>query len=248
LIAKIEEYDMKKVGDGLAAGNASWNFKGEVAQGFDAHVSKSVPLYYEGHQLIANLSDFFIKNDSVCYEIGCSTGELTLTLAKHNESKSGARFIGIDVEADMIKLATQKKTQAQTENVNFEVDDALQYEFESADLIVAYYTVQFIRPSKRQVLIDNIYKKLNWGGAFILFEKVRANDARFQDIMTSLYNDYKLNQGYSPEEIFAKSVSLKGVLEPFSTQANTDMMKRAGFVDITSVMKYVSFEGFLAIK
>jgi tRNA (cmo5U34)-methyltransferase len=148
----------------------------------------------------------------------------------------------------MIKLAKQKKTKAQTENVNFEVEDALQYEFESADLIVAYYTVQFIKPSQRQVLIDNIYKKLNWGGAFILFEKVRANDARFQDIMTSLYNDYKLNQGYSPEEIFAKSVSLKGVLEPFSTKANIDMMKRAGFVDITSVMKYVSFEGFLAIK
>ena len=66
--------------------------------------------------------------------------------------------------------------------------------------------------------------------------------------MTSLYNDYKLTQGYSPEEIFAKSVSLKGVLEPFSTQGNIDMMKRAGFVDITSIMKYVSFEGFLAIK
>jgi len=239
---------VKKVGDGLAAGNASWNFKGEVAKGFDAHVSKSVPLYYEGHHLIANLSDFFINNDSVCYEIGCSTGELTITLAKHNESKIGARFIGIDVETDMIKLAEQKEAQAKIENVNFEVADTIQYEFERADLIVAYYTVQFIKPSQRQLLIDSIYKKLNWGGAFILFEKVRANDARFQDIMTSLYNDYKLIQGYSPEEIFAKSVSLKGVLEPFSTQGNVDMMKRAGFVDIISVMKYVSFEGFLAIK
>jgi tRNA (cmo5U34)-methyltransferase len=239
---------MKKVGDGLAAGNANWNFKGEVAQGFDAHVSKSVPLYYEGHQLIAGLSDFFIKNDSVCYEIGCSTGELTLTLAKHNKAKSGARFIGIDVEPDMVQQAAQKKAQAKIENVDFDVEDALQYEFESADLIVAYYTVQFVKPSQRQLLINRIYEKLNWGGAFILFEKVRANDARFQDIMTSLYNDYKLAQGYSPEEIFAKSVSLKGVLEPFSTQGNIDLLKRAGFVDIISVMKYVCFEGFLAIK
>lgn len=239
---------MIKVGDGLTAGNANWNFKGEVAHGFDAHVSKSVPLYYEGHQLIASLSDFFIKNDSVCYEIGCSTGELTLTLAKHNKAKAGASFIGIDVEPDMVQLAVQKKAQAKIGNVDFHVEDALQYEFESADLIVAYYTVQFVKPSQRQLLIDRIYEKLNWGGAFILFEKVRANDARFQDIMTSLYNDYKLAQGYSPEEIFAKSVSLKGVLEPFSTQGNIDLLKRAGFVDIISVMKYVCFEGFLAIK
>lgn len=239
---------MVKVGDGLAAGNANWNFKGEVARGFDAHVSKSVPLYYEGHQLIANLSDFFVKNDSVCYEIGCSTGELTLTVAKHNKTKSGACFVGIDVEPDMVQLAVEKKAQAKIENVEFHVEDALQFEFESADLIVAYYTVQFVKPSQRQLLIDRIYAKLNWGGAFILFEKVRANDARFQDIMTSLYNDYKLAQGYSPEEIFAKSVSLKGVLEPFSTQGNIDLLKRAGFVDITSIMKYVCFEGFLAIK
>jgi len=53
---------------------------------------------------------------------------------------------------------------------------------------------------------------------------------------------------YSPEEIFAKSVSLKGVMEPFSTQGNIDLLKRAGFVGITSVIKNVCFEGFLTIK
>jgi tRNA (cmo5U34)-methyltransferase len=38
------------------------------------------------------------------------------------------------------------------------------------------------------------------------------------------------------------------VLEPFSTQGNLDMLKRAGFVDVMTIMKYVCFEGFLAIK
>jgi tRNA (cmo5U34)-methyltransferase len=37
-------------------------------------------------------------------------------------------------------------------------------------------------------------------------------------------------------------------MEPFSTQGNTDMLRRAGFVDIVTVHKYVCFEGFLAIK
>lgn len=79
-------------------------------------------------------------------------------------------------------------------------------------------------------------------------KKVRACDARFQDIMTALYTDYKLEQGYTEEEILSKTRSLKGVLEPFSTQGNLDLLKRAGFVDITTIFKYVSFEGFLAIK
>jgi len=89
---------------------------------------------------------------------------------------------------------------------------------------------------------------LNWSGALLLFEKVRANDARFQDMMTALYTDYKLDQNYKAEEIMNKTKSLKGVLDPFSTQANLDYLQRAGFADYINIMKYVCFEGFLAIK
>ena len=82
----------------------------------------------------------------------------------------------------------------------------------------------------------------------MFFEKVRYNDARFQDIFTTLYNDYKLDMGYSHEEILNKTRSLKGVMEPFSTNGNLDMLKRAGFKDITTVIKDICFQGFIAIK
>ena len=49
-------------------------------------------------------------------------------------------------------------------------------------------------------------------------------------------------------KIINKSRSLKGVMEPFSTKGNMDMLKRAGFKDILTVFKYGFFEGFLAIK
>jgi len=124
----------------------------------------------------------------------------------------------------------------------------IEIEFEKADLIVSNYTMQFTKPKNRQILFDRIYSALNWGGGFLLFEKVRAPDARFQDMMTAIYTDYKIEQGYSAGEIVSKTKSLKGVLEPFSTQGNLDLLKRAGFVDIMTVMKYACFEGFLAIK
>jgi tRNA (cmo5U34)-methyltransferase len=54
--------------------------------------------------------------------------------------------------------------------------------------------------------------------------------------------------GYSAKEIINKTKSLKGVLEPFSTKGNLDLLKREGFVDIITVQKYMNFEGFLAIK
>jgi len=237
---------MKSVGDNISAEKANWTFSGDVANTFDDHVSKSVPLYKEGHELALGLSDFFIKNDSVVYEIGCSTGTLISKLALANQKKVDAKFIGVDVEPGMTDFA--KNRYNKITNLDFICDDIFNMEMDETDLVVSYYTVQFIRPSLRQKLIDKIYSKLKWGGALILFEKVRGADARFQDIITTLYNEYKLQKGYTPDDIVAKSLSLKGVLEPFSTQGNIDMLKRAGFQDINTVQKYLCFEGFLAIK
>ena len=147
----------------------------------------------------------------------------------------------------MIEHARSAYGQASA-NIEYLLADACEVDYEASDFIVAYYIIQFIPPKRRQDLIDLIYKSLNWGGAFLLFEKVRAPDARFQDMMSALYVDHKLENGYSPEEIIVKASSLKGVLEPFSTRGNLDMLHRAGFVDVMTIYKHVCFEGFLAIK
>jgi tRNA (cmo5U34)-methyltransferase len=234
------------VGDGIKVGTGRWTFAGGVASHFDDHVSKSVPLYTEGHGLIAALSDFFVHNDSICYELGCSTGTLISRLARRHADLSDARFVGVDTEIQMIEHA--RTAHAELHNLSFMVADAIDFNFEPSDLIVAYYVVQFIPPKHRQPLFDKIYQSLNWGGAFLLFEKTRANDARFQDMFTTLYNEFKMSQGYDAGEILGKTMSLKGILEPFSTQANHDFLTRAGFKDVITVQKYLSFEGFLAVK
>jgi tRNA (cmo5U34)-methyltransferase len=239
---------MARVGDQLQAESANWSFGYETVEHFDAHVSRSVPLYAEGHELVCALSDFFIKSDSTVYDIGCSTGTLTRKLAQHNVFRDGAHFVGIDIEPAMIELAQRKQAVSSLDSVGFIADDVLLADLEPADMIVCYYTVQFIRPSRRQELIGRLYQSLNWGGALLMFEKVRGPDARFQDMLTALYNDYKLEQGYDEKEVMAKARSLKGVLEPFSTQGNLDMLRRAGFVDVMTIMKYICFEGFVAIK
>jgi len=232
-------------GDGIHAPSAGWSFGGETPQHFDKHVARSVPNYVAGHSLVERVSDFFVRKDSVAYELGTSTGALLRRLATRHPD--GTRWIGIDVERAMIKHARRVPGPTPA-NVEYVQADACDVEYEPSDFIVAYYMVQFIRPRRRQSLIDMIYQSLNWGGAFVMFEKVRAPDARFQDMMSALYVDHKLENGYTPEEILGKASSLKGVLEPFSTQGNLDMLQRAGFVDIMTIYKNVCFEGFLAIK
>ena len=53
---------------------------------------------------------------------------------------------------------------------------------------------------------------------------------------------------FSAEEILEKHLSLKGVLEPYTSQANLDFLRRAGFSDVAIIYKNICFEGILAIK
>lgn len=235
-----------KVGHNIEVENAGWNFGGDVPDTFVSHIRQSVPLYEEGHELVCQLSDFFVSSTSTVYELGVSTGELLKKVALRNKHRVGARYIGSDVETAMVPKAREHC--ADVPAITIIEEDARVQVLEPSDLILSYYTMQFIPPRDRQALFDKIYASLNWGGAFIMFEKVRAPDARFQDIMVTLYNEFKLRQGFSPEEIVTKTQSLKGVMEPFSTEGNMGLLRRAGFQDIMSISKYVCFEGFLAIK
>ena len=234
------------IDDGISAKRSAWSFGAEVAEAFPDHARRSIPWYRDGHELICYLSDFFVAPDSTVYDLGCSTGDLLKMLAGHNGHKPGVRWIGLDREQGMIKRA--RKTCAGLDNIELYCEDILTCALDKPDMIIAYYTIQFIEERHRQALFDRIYQSLNWGGAFILFEKVGAPDSRFQDMMSCLYREFKQRKGFSSEEILNKEISLKGVLKPFSTAGNLGLLERAGFVDVMTIMKYVSFEGFLAIK
>ncbi|MCB1164604.1 MAG: methyltransferase domain-containing protein [Leptospiraceae bacterium] len=234
------------VGDNIRATDASWTFGGEVPRTFDSHVGRSVPLYQEGHNLINALSDYFVADNSVVYDLGASTGSLLSKLAERHKSKPNLRLIGVDREEAMVQEARART--ADEPRIEMQCQELVDLEMETTDLVISYYTIQFVRPAFRQEILNRIYQSMNWGGALLMFEKTRGPDARFQDMITGLYNDFKLERGFNPEEIIGKSKSLKGVLEPFSTQGNMDMLARAGFKDVMVIMKYICFEGFIAIK
>ncbi len=236
---------MSQVDEAIASRNAGWSFAG-ISDAFEDHVARSVPLYNEGHDLICKYSDFFVRDDSTIYEIGCSTGALSRKLLKWHSGRTDLRLVGIDPVADMIELA--RKRGSDDPRGSYLCDDANAVDMSGADVIVSYYTMQFIPPRIRQDIFDHVWRSLNWGGAFFLFEKVRAPDARFQDYAAQVYADFKLDRGFSEENIVHKTRSLKGVLEPFSTNGNLDLMRRAGFVDMMTILKWTCFEGFLAIK
>ena len=236
---------MTQVDTGIHAENAGWSFE-NIADNFDEHVQKSVPLYDEGHNLVCKLSDFFLPPNAIVTELGTATGVLAEKFLRYTKRREDISYNGIDVISSMLDIA--RKRCSDDARAEFSDDDISTGIIPKSSMIISYYTMQFIHPNVRQDVFDKVYQSLDWGGAFVLFEKVRAPDARFQDIAAQLYIEFKIDQGFDHQEILGKQRSLKGVLEPFSTQGNTDMLRRAGFVDTMTIMKSICFEGFLAIK
>ncbi len=235
----------KNAGDNILTDHSSWSFSGDTYKNFDTHILKSVPLYDWSHYVGLKISDFFLSDGANMVDLGSSTGTFIKKLAIKNKNKK-IRYTGYDTVENMVK--SSKKNCKNIKNVNFIKLDFSKKNIIKNNFTTSFYTLQFIHPSKRLDVLKKIFKSLEWGGGFLIFEKVRAPDARFQDMMTTIYHDFKLENGFNSEEILMKSFSLKGILEPFSSSANINLIKKSGFKDVMTVFKFINFEGILAIK
>jgi tRNA (cmo5U34)-methyltransferase len=237
-----------KVGSNIkASGIGGFSFKGSTVKYFEEHIIKSIPFFKESHQLISKLSTFFITNKSIVYDLGCSTGMVSRAIVDLNYNKD-FKILSLDSSKDMIGAAKKKNNKIYNNKIKYVHCDVLKKKFKKSDLIISNYFIQFIHPKKRQLVFNKIYKSLNYGAGFIFFEKTRGPDARFQDIFTQLYNEYKADEGFTEKEILNKSKSIRGFLEPFTEKENFNFLIRAGFKDYVTIFKYYSFQGFLAIK
>ena len=120
----------------------------------------------------------------------------------------------------------QKKTKLK--NLFFVHKDIRDYKLLASDFITSYYTIQFIHAKERQAIFKKIYDSLNWGGGFILFEKVRAPDARFQDITSQMYDDFKSKNGFNEKRDTAQNKITKRVLDPYTSEENIRYLKELG--------------------
>lgn len=242
-----------KLGIGKDKTPSSWKFSADIVKDFDDHIERSVPRYTDCHKLTKRISDFFLtENNSRYLDIGSTTGSLIEKIGLHHNDRNKLLISGVEIEQHFCKFARKRlKSLSLKHDINFHSEDIISFlenSSEKFDFVTSLFTLQFIKPGKRSEILNLIYKKLNWGGGLIVFEKVRGRDSRFQDILNFLINLEKIDQNFNPVEIYGKSMSLVGVMEPFSHNGNMQLLNNAGFKDIEVIFKYVNFQGYLCIK
>ena len=115
-------------------------------------------------------------------------------------------------------------------------------------MVLSFYPLQFVPAPAREALLQRIYRAITPGGALVLFEKTLASDPRIQELLGQIYIDYKLDQGFTPEEVLNKAGSLRGILDPRTSAWNLGLLRRCGFAVVEIIYRNHCFEGYLAIK
>jgi tRNA (cmo5U34)-methyltransferase len=236
--------ERKAVDDTITAVPGEWRFDQDVSKAFDFHVRKSVPFYDEIQRMVIELSEYFVRDQSVVYDLGSSTGTTIQLLAEAHAGKEDVQFIGIDVSEFMINEARKKMTRA---NVQFHHKNIMDMDFSPpANFMTALFTLQFLTFADRRKLLTQIKQGLIEGGAFLFVEKVCAEHSSFEDIWMELYWDFKRRQGLTPEQIVEKANSIRGVLKPLTVEENRELLRQTGFSRVEIFFKWYNWAGFLA--
>ena len=222
-----------------------FEFDEEVAAVFDDMLTRSIPFYKQTQNLSVELLLNYLNEGDVVYDLGSSTASFLVALAKKAPYK--LKLYGIDSSTSMVEQA-RKKVHAYGVDVKLEHGDILEYNYQSANLFVSNYTLQFIRPLQREELVAKIFSTLKKGGVFLFSEKLISNDKKLNKELISLYYNYKKKQGYSEYEIAQKREALENVLVPYTQDENITMLKKVGFSHCEVVFRWGNFATFIAIK
>jgi len=225
---------------------SKFTFDQKVVDVFDDMVLRSVPGYKQMIELIGLAGRTYPVINSNVYDLGCSTGAVTLSIASNLKSES-VKIFSIDNSKEMIEECSKNLFGTEA-NIQYICDDIENIQFENASLIVLNLTLQFIKPKNRSKLVKRMHDSLLPGGALIISEKIIHKNKETNKSLISLHESFKRENGYSETEIAQKRKAIEEVLIPESIEQHLKRLSDSGFKKPLVQMQCINFASFLAVK
>ncbi len=225
---------------------ADFRFDKEVVEVFDDMVRRSVPGYDSMIQMIGLIARMYGQDNTNYYDLGSSTGAISLAIALNNKHQKNT-FFAIDNSEEMV-IKCKQNLESRIDNLQATCADINQIHIENASIVVLNLTLQFIDVKDRSNLIKKIYEGLNPGGVLIISEKIHFEDKETQDQITNLHIDFKKENGYSELEIANKRQAIENVLITDTKAIHIERLKDSGFKDTSCFFQCLNFVSFLSVK
>ncbi|MBB1267815.1 carboxy-S-adenosyl-L-methionine synthase CmoA [Shewanella sp. SR44-3] len=227
---------------------SDFQFDSRVAGVFNDMIRRSVPGY---NQIIATLGDFarrYVTPNSKVYDLGSSLGSATLSIRRQIEGRQ-CQIIAIDNSESMIARC-QENLAAYVSDTQVQLicDDIRNVQISNASMVVLNFTLQFLPPEDRDILIKRIYDGMLPGGILVLSEKVKFADPSIQDLLDEQHLDFKRANGYSELEISQKRSALENVMRTDTLVQHQQRVTDSGFGHFSVWFQCFNFASMVAIK
>jgi tRNA (cmo5U34)-methyltransferase len=222
---------------------AEFAFDEKVAAVFADMLKRSVPGYGTIISLIAVLAKKYAQPNTVIYDLGCSLGAVSLSIANNVENK----IFGFDISEPMVEKAKKLVLESEkNEQISLFCEDITKINFQNSSFVVLNLTLQFINPEERAAFLRKIQNSLVKNGVLILTEKIESADAN--DFFTDIYYDFKRANGYNELEISQKRSALENVLISESEEVHIKRLKNCGFTKVERWFQALNFRSYIAWK
>lgn len=227
---------------------SKFSFNEQVVDVFPDMINRSVPGYQNMIAGIGKIANLLCDETPVIYDLGCSLGSVSLSIAKTTAHKK-PRIIGVDNSDAMIDRCKQHiDTFSFGHYIRLITADLVSLSLEPCNMVVLHFTLQFVAIEKRQSVIDEIYNKLSVKGVLVLSEKVSISENELDKTFIELHHEFKRENGYSDLEISQKRTALEDVMKLDTIETHKTRLTNAGFSKITVWYQHFNFLSIIAIK
>lgn len=225
-----------------------FEFNAAVVNVFEDMIHRSVPMYAEIIRQQARMIQLGYHPGTRIYDLGCSTGNLALALCAGMPAGS-FEMVAVDSSKPMLDaFARRLAGWPHRRQIVLRHGDIHNVEMANASVVAVNFTLQFIRPTDRDQLVQQIHEALVPGGMLLFSEKTTHADPRLADLQTDFYYRFKRENGYSDLEISQKREALENVLIPETLHDHHARLNRCGFTAVDVWLKWFNFCAWICIK
>lgn len=234
--------------DSPEAGEKDFAFNENVVSVFDDMIHRSLPGYDAIIAMIGVLAERYAKEDTNCYDLGCSLGAVTFSILRNIEERP-CHIIAIDNSEAMVnKLQETVNASELQKRVEVRQEDIRDTIISNASVVVLNFVLQFLEPKSRTPILKKIYDGMSPGSILILSEKIDFDNEKEGKFQIDMHQEFKKLHGYSDMEISQKRAALENVLIPDTEMTYMRRLEYIGFSQYYLWFQCFNFISIVAIK
>lgn len=228
---------------------AKFAFDSEVSQVFPDMAVRSIPNFLEAHRAHARMLRGWMKEGVKVLDIGSSRGAFIQALMNEypvSGTLGEFKITAIDISPDMCEFLRRDFPGVDVLEMDISSNPFFALQDESFDVICVNYVLQFVPEAYQSAVFLKILRLLKPGGVLILGHKSR-HGGRSGDAAHEEYIRFRLENGYTREEIEAKTAALKGSMFPMNHATVMQTLKHQ-FDEVTETFRFMMFSTIFAVK